>query len=150
MKDSDFGQLVSLEDIHLPEPPIEHQDGTSTVSSVGNDLWFYHNRGVLHGIPVADDAVGLPLDREDMLDVVFLLKRTPKSKIFWISPEEADSIKMYDGLLQEQADGKLIILDELKQYDTSKCKFMVWVRYDELVYELNPRFEYLREELNNG
>jgi hypothetical protein len=63
-----------------------------------------------------------------------------------MSPEDEESIKLYDKLLAAQATNQLVIIDELKQYDTGKCKFMVWLRYDELCYELNPRFEYLREE----
>ena len=146
----DFGTTVSLKDALLSDPPTEQQDKDNPITEIGNALWSYHNEGRIRGIPVADNSIGLPIDRDDMLDVAFTLKRTPKSKVFWMSPEEEDAIKMYDKLLEEQADGRIIIVDELKQYDTSKCKFMVWLRYDELLFELNPRFDYLREELNNG
>ena len=151
MTDSDdYGHMVSIEEAMLSEAPIKEMQEQAQISTIGNELWSYHNEGRIHGIPVEDNAIGLPIDRDDMLDVAFLLKRIPKSKIFWMSPEDEESIKLYDDLLTQQADGRLIIVDELKQYDTSKCKFMVWLRYDELSYELNPRFDYLREELNNG
>lgn len=151
MSDIDFGHMVSIEEAMLAEEPPQNENYTSgVISDIGNPLWYYINEGTIRGIPVADDAIGLPIDRDELLDVAFILRRTPRSKIFWMSPEDADSIKMYDKLLTEQAEGKLVIIDELKQYDQSKCKFMVWLRYDELLYELNPRFAYLREEINNA
>jgi hypothetical protein len=113
-------------------------------------LWYYHNEGTIRGIPVADDAVGLPIDRDDMLDVAFILRRTPGFKLMWMSPDDEESMKTYNKLLAEQAAGRLVITEESKQYDMSKSKFMVWLRYEELLYELNPRFAYLREELING
>lgn len=149
-ENDDYGHMVSIDEVMLSESPFKEEKAENQISTVGNELWSYHNEGRIHGIPVAENAVGLPIDRDDMLDVAFTLKRVPKSKIFWMSPEDGESIKLYDAMLAQQADGQLIIIDELKQYDTSKCKFMVWLRYDELSYELNPRFDYLREELNNG
>ena len=151
MSEIDYGHMVSVQDATLAESPAQEESYTSgVISDAGNALWAYHNEGTIRGIPVAANAVGLPIDKEAMLDVAFLLRRTPRSKIFWMSPEDEESIKLYDDLLAQQAEGKLIIVDELKQYDMNKCKFMVWLRYDELLYELNPRFEYLREELQNG
>ena len=149
-ENDDYGHMVSIDEVMLSESPFKEEKAENQISTIGNELWSYHNEGRIHGIPVVDNAVGLPIDRDDMLDVAFTLKRVPKSKIFWMSPEDEESIKLYDAMLAQQADGQLIIIDELKQYDTSKCKFMVWLRYDELSYELNPRFDYLREELNNG
>lgn len=151
MSDADYGHVVSPEEATLTETPNQQENSTTgVISDVGNALWYYHNEGTIRGIPVADNSIGLPIDREDLLDVAFILRRTPRSKIFWMSPEDEESIKLYDKLLNAQAEGRLVIIDELKQYDMNKCKFMVWLRYDELLYELNPRFEYLREELNNG
>jgi len=151
MSDADFGHVVSSQEAMLTDTPNQQQNSTSgVISDIGNALWYYHNEGTIRGIPVADDSIGLPIDREDLLDVAFILRRTPRSKIFWMSPEDEESIKLYDKLLNAQAEGRLVIIDELKQYDMNKCKFMVWLRYDELLYELNPRFEYLREELQNG
>ena len=143
MSDADYGHVVSSEEATLTETPNQQENSTTgVISDVGNALWYYHNEGTIRGIPVADNSVGLPIDREDLLDVAFILRRTPRSKIFWMSPEDEESIKLYDKLLNAQAEGRLVIIDELKQYDMNKCKFMVWLRYDELLYELNPRFEY--------
>lgn len=146
----DFGHVVSLDEALLSDEPGEQSKEEEQLTTIGNALWEYHNLGRIGGVPVADDAVGLPIDRDDMLGVAFNLKRVPKSMIFWMSPEDTESIKKYDDLLNKQTDGELIIVDELKQYDMNKCKFMVWIRYDLLSYELNPRFDYLREELKNG
>jgi len=147
----DFGHVVSLREALLSEPPTEEQKKQeNAITDIGNALWSYLNEGRIRGVPVADSDLALPIDRDDLLDVAFQLQRTPKSKIFWMSPEDEESIKLYDKMLSEQADGRIIIVDELKQYDANKCKFMVWVRYDELLFVLNPRFDYLREELHNG
>ena len=149
--DADYGHVVSSNEAMLFETPNQQENSTSgVILDPASSLWEYHNQGTLHGVPVADNAVGLPIDKESLLDVALTLKRTPRSKIFWMSPEDEESIKLYDKLLAAQSENQLVIIDELKQYDASKCKFMVWLRYDELLYELNPRFEYLREELNNG
>jgi hypothetical protein len=153
MSNYDAGHLVSLEEAMLAEEPMSNENYTSgVISDIGNALWSYHNEGTIRGIPVADDAVGLPIDRDDSLDVYFQLKRTPCFKLLWMSPDKEDdeATKTYNKLLEAQAEGRLVIIEEAKQYDMTKSKFMVWIRYDELVYELNPRFAYLREELNNG
>lgn len=151
MSEIDFGHMVSMEEALLAEEPGQDENSTGgVISDVGNALWYYHNEGTIRGIPVADDAIGLPIDRDDMLDVAFILRRTPGFKLMWMSPDDEESMKTYNKLLAEQAAGRLIITEESKQYDMSKSKFMVWLRYEELLYELNPRFAYLREELING
>lgn len=144
----DFGHVVSLKEAMLSETPQEDkQDQQQTLMDMMTEVWSYQHLGRIRGVPVNPGDLGLPVAREDLLDVAFYLKVTPKSKIFWISPEEVDSIKLYDDLLALQSDKQIQILDELKQYDASKGKFMVWVRYDEQCYALDPRFEFLRKEL---
>lgn len=142
-----FGQMVSAQDALLCESPIADPLMAQGITSTGNLTWEYHNLGTINGIPVAEGDASLAIDRDDLIDAAFTLKGTPRSKVFWMSPENEESIKLYDDLLEQQSNGKIRILEELKQYDTTKSAFMVWVRYDEVEWQLNPRFAYLREEL---
>lgn len=142
-----FGQMVSAQDALLCESPIADPLMSEGITSTGNLTWEYHNLGTINGIHVAEADACLAVDRDDLIDAAFTLKGTPRSKVFWMSPENEESIKLYDELLERQSNGEIRILEELKQYDTTKSAFMVWVRYDEVEWQLNPRFAYLREEL---
>ena len=148
LADDSFGHMVSPQEALLAELPIGEDPAQSNgITNVGNLTWEYHNLGTLNGMPVADADQNLAIERDDLIDAAFTLKGTPRSKVFWMSPDNEDSIKLYDDLLERQSKGEIRIMEELKQYDTTKSAFMVWVRYDEVEWQLNPRFAYLREEL---
>ena len=147
MTDSDCGQMVSIKDVLLADLPGAAPAANQVVADTGKVIWEYHELGRINNIPVADSDLNLPIDNEVTLDEAFTLKRIPKSKVFWMSPEDEDSIKLYDDLLAQQTDGRLQIIEESKQYDPNKGKFIVWLRYDELSIELKPRYAYLREEI---
>lgn len=143
---SEYGRTVSAADAALADSPIKDEQPKNVIDGSANLLWMYQNTGTINGTPIDSSALGLPIDRPDLLEAALYLNRKPKSAIFWMSPEDTDSIEKYDQLLEDQFNGKVLIVEELKQYDQSKSKFMVWVRYDELCYMLHPRFAYLREE----
>ena len=143
----DFGRMVSLEDAVLAESPADDDKQNNIISPMDDVLWEYHELGRVNNIPVAEADQKLPIDSERLLDGAFTLKRTPRSVVFWMSPEDEESIKLYDDLLAQQTDGRIQIIEELKQYDANKGKFIVWLRYDETVIELKPRYAYLREEI---
>ena len=139
--------MVSINDVLLADLPGAAPVTNQVVADVGDAVWEYHELGRINNIPVADSDLNLPIDSEATLDAAFTLKRIPRSKVFWMSPEDEDSIKLYDDLLAQQTDGKIQIIEESKQYDPNKGKFIVWLRYDETVIELKPRYAYLREEI---
>ena len=145
--ETDFGRMVSLEDAMLAESPADDDKQNNIISPMDDVLWEYHELGRVNNIPVAEADQKLPIDSERLLDGAFTLKRTPRSVVFWMSPEDEESIKLYDDLLAQQTDGRIQIIEELKQYDANKGKFIVWLRYDETVIELKPRYAYLREEI---
>ena len=148
MSEMDFGRMVSIEDAMLASlPGAEQQPGASVEAATGDLVWEYHETGRINNIPVADSDLNLPIDSDRLLDDAFTLKRISKSKVFWMSPEDADSMKLYDDLLAQQDDGRIQITEELKQYDPNKGKFIVWLRYDETSIVLKPRYAYLREEV---
>jgi len=144
---SEYGRTVALADVELAEFPFKSKENKKNViDGSANLLWMYQNTGTIDGIPIDPSAQNLPIDRQELLEAALYLDRKPKSAIFWMSPDDTESIERYDKLLDDQLHNKIIIVEELKQYDQNKCKFMVWVRYDELSYMLHPRFAYLREE----
>lgn len=152
MNDSNYGQVVSVKEAGILTDsmlPGMQADVDTEISALGNALWSYKFEHKINGIPVAATDCNLPIDREDLLYVAFQLDTIPKSTIFWMSPEDEESIKAYDALLARVYNGSVIIVDELKQYDQTKGKFMVWIRYNEMQYSLHKRFTYLREDIKH-
>ena len=148
MIDINFGDVVSARDAtvdmtnelpKLPEPQSE-------ISSRGNALWEYREEGTINGIPVDAGDCGLMIDKEELLNVAFELQRIPRSLVVYISPEHEEGKRQYDKLLDMVAHGKVVIVDEMKQYDQSKGCFVVWTVYEEVQYKLHKRYEYLRSE----
>ena len=148
MASNEYGRTVSIEDVQLAEIPVPDEREQHTVDPYANPLWWYQQTGTINGIPVDPSAQNLPINKQDLLESALVLNRRPKSAIFWMSPDDKEAIEQYDKLLDDQFNGKILIVEETKQYDPNKSKFMVWVRYDELCYMLHPRFEYLREEIH--
>ena len=147
---TEYGTLISAEEAELlldSSLPGAEQDTESEVSPLGNALWSYKEEHRINGIKVASGDCGLPIDRDDVLNTAFQLVSVPKSLLLWLSPDDAEAIAKYDALLQQVYDGSVIIQDEIKQYDQTKGKFMVWIRYNEVSYKLHPRFQFLREEV---
>lgn len=152
MNDMNYGQVVSTKEAGVLTDSMLPGGRTETaeeLSPLGNALWSYKFEHKINGVPVTEADCNLPIDREDLLYVAFQLNTVPKSAIFWMSPEEAESIKEYDELLSRVYNGSVVIIDELKQYDPNKGKFMVWIRYNELSYSLHKRFTYLREDIKH-
>lgn len=152
MNDSNYGQVVSVKEAGILTDnmlPGMQADVDTEISALGNALWSYKFEHKINGIPVATTDCNLPIDREDLLYVAFQLDTIPKSTIFWMSPEDNESIEAYDALLARVYNGNVIIVDELKQYDQTKGKFMVWIRYNEMQYSLHKRFTYLREDIKH-
>lgn len=152
MNDSNYGQVVSVKEAGILTDnmlPGMQADVDTEISALGNALWSYKFEHKINGIPVATTDCNLPIDREDLLYVAFQLDTIPKSTIFWMSPEDNESIEAYDALLARVYNGSVIIVDELKQYDQTKGKFMVWIRYNEMQYSLHKRFTYLREDIKH-
>lgn len=151
MPEAEYGEMVSAKEAELlPDSalPSQQDDTPESISSIGNALWSYKNEHKINGVQVDSKDQDLPIDRDDLLNAAFTLVSRPRSMMLWMSPDDAEALAKYDELLQRVYDGAVIIQDEVQQYDTNKGKFMVWIRYNEVHYELHPRFQYLREEIN--
>jgi ribosomal protein L25 (general stress protein Ctc) len=141
--------LLTEEDIPWDEKQAEREldknKKQTIVASTGDALWAYRNEGKINGVVVRESDRNLNVERDDQLQQAFQPHNVPHSEVFWLSPDDTESIEKYNQLLQRVYDGTAIIVDEQKQYDTAKGKFMVWIRWDEVWYELNPRHSYLKE-----
>ena len=150
MSDDIKVRLVSAKDATLLQdedlPGYQKEEQGSVRISSGNLLWSYRKEHKINNIQVNPSDLDLPIDTDDLLTEAFRLHVVPRSAIFWMSPDNEESIKKYDQLLKDASDGKIIIVNEDKQYDQSKGAFMVWVRYDEAAWELHPRYDYLKKE----
>lgn len=144
-----YGMLASAGDAFIMDdglPPLAETVKASPVTTDGNALSSYRQENRINGVPVAPEDRNLKIGQEDLLNAAFELKRRPRSVLLYMSPENTESQEAYNALLDRVYSGEAVIVDEIKQFDATGCRFVVWVRYDELVYRLHPRFEYLREE----
>ena len=124
----------------------QQPDDPQVPGGADSQLWWYHNAGRMNGVPVAEQDRGLKIDDEGMLATAFLLERRLRSLMLYLSPDDAAASARYDRLLDLVNDGSAEIVDEVRQWDQEHSRFVLWVRYNELEYRLNPRFAYLREE----
>lgn len=143
----DDTQLAGLEAMKLVDKGDPGRKDTDIVlQDQGNLLWSYMNEGRIYGVPVAQEHRGLKLDTDEMVANAFELVRRPRSMVLLINTEAAEDQRKYEELLDAVADGRAEIVDELKQFDPAKSAFLTWVRYNELVFRLHPRYSYLLEE----
>lgn len=151
-KSEDYGNLVSAKDtgiLNSTDLPDSQETPDTEITQVGNALWNYKECGRINNISVQESDRYLMIDREDLLYAAFTLDSKPKSMVLWLSPDLPDETEKYTKLLQEVADGRVIIAEETSQYDSEKHAFMVWIKYNEVRYVLHKRFEYLRDEGTN-
>lgn len=150
-----YGQLDSMDDTSLAgieamkladKGNPERREADITLTDQGNILWSYINEGRIYGVPVAQEHRGLKLDTDEAVTNAFELVRRPRSMVLLINTEATEDRRKYDELLDAVADGRAEIVDELKQFDPAKSAFLTWVRYNELVFRLHPRYSYLLEE----
>lgn len=143
-----YGAVTPASDAYISEQPnyLQGTGDEQQITQLGNALWEYKHEQRINGIPVCAEHRNLKIDRDDLLNAAFYLDSVPKSEIFWLSPDDADAIERYNDILQRAYNGSIIIQEELKQYDTTKCKYLVWVKYSEVQYKLHKRFMYILEE----
>lgn len=148
MKQRDYGQLYAPEDSPVMTPGDVPSLGDADTGGRFDSgvLWSYLNEGRLNGVPVNPADVGLKIDNEDMLQTAFVLRRTPQNLLIYLGPDDKESQEKYEEILRKAYAGEAEILDEQRQFDPAKGRFVVWLRYDIIQYELHPRFRYLREE----
>jgi hypothetical protein len=138
------GDVTSLADAELCAP--DDNDNSPKPGSVGTELWFYQKQHTFNGVPVSPVAQDLPIDSDELLHQALLLERHPQSVVLRISPDDPTGNDRYAALLERQANGEVAIINECKNFDPQTVSFIVWVTYDELVYVLHPRYQFLREK----
>lgn len=140
----DTAEIKSQFEGVFPEP-----EGMPNVD-MSNDFWDYRNRGKFFGVPVQQEAKNLLVDNMEELNKA--LQYRPNVKIWsgYISPQEQDKeyLQQYKNIKQAQAQGVVQVLQEQKQFCPSMNKFLVFVTYNEISVDLNPRFNHLKESIN--
>lgn len=143
----DDTQLAGIEAMRLADKGNpERKEADITLPDQGNLLWSYINEGRIYGVPVVREHQGLKLDTDELVANAFELIRRPRSMVLLINTEATEDQDKYNALLDAVADGRVEIVDELKQFDPAKSAFLTWVRYNELSFRLHPRYSYLLEE----
>lgn len=142
---SAYGAITSPSDAEATswtptEEPVRAFSGEAAA------LWEYHTLGKVMGIPVRECDRELKVDRPDMLQEAFLVRRLPRARVFRISPDGGEPLSQYEEILAKVASGECELVDEDRQFDAQSGAFVVWLRWNELSVELNQRYEYLREE----
>ena len=141
----EYGELVAPEDVGLTSISEAFPQGSDVVESDGA-LWSYIKEGKIDNIPVKKGDTGLPVSHGQVYEAFFLVC-VPKCAMFWLSPDDTEQLDKYNELIGGVANGGIAIMEEARQYDQEKHAFATLVRYNEMHYELHPRFNYLREEL---
>ena len=147
-KNDTYGQLIAMDEAEvLDEDSITvPREKDSGITSEGNMLWSYRQEGRIGNIPVAEEDRNLKVDNDELLTAAFELDQRPRSLLLNMSPGDEEGCSKYDELLERAYNGEIIIVEELKQFDPSRGAFVVWVRYNKVLWRLHPRFHYLREE----
>lgn len=148
METSDYyGALSGLRDTEQTNAggfnPMQQQDEPS---DKGEELWSYQRLGKINGVPVRECDRGLKISTQSLLTDAFVLDRKPHSYVFYVKPEDNESLALYNDILDKVHEGTVEIIDELRQFSSSKEAFLVWIRYNELLYVLNERYNWLHEE----
>ncbi|MBQ6471828.1 MAG: hypothetical protein IJJ33_07585 [Victivallales bacterium] len=139
-----YGEVLSPADAEATGwEPVEEPSRRPTATG---DLWAYHNAGRVFGVPVRESDRGLKIGSEELLQQAFVLRRAPKSLMLYLSPDDTEAMDKYEAVLSRIAAGECELVDEERQFDAAHSRFLVWLRYNELSAELNPRFDYIREE----
>ena len=144
---NDYGTAMAADDVFLQAQPGDAEAGASNEVNVDASqlLWEYFHSGSINGVKVENEATGLPVDREDMLLQAMDLVRRPFSEVLLIKCD-GDGIKRYNELLDRAYANEIVIVDETRQFVPEQGGFLLWIRYDEVSYKLNPRYAFLKTE----
>lgn len=139
-----FGKTLSASDINLSNivpNTTEFNTDSIKLDAQGNLLWEYRNKGTINSIPVDKADLDLQIDSDDIINQVFYLERNKKSVMLWFDVNNQED---YNNLLDRENRFEIYIETEDKQYDADKHGYWVWIKYYELKYRLNNRYEHLR------
>lgn len=144
-------QSVGPQDTRISLDIYENITGAS-VSAISADtsqqMWLYRNKNIFRGVPVSQEAADLPVNSIQELQSALQLSAVSKVWVGYISPAEQDIkyVQAYQELKQRQDKGQLIIVNQDRQFCSGLNKYMVLATYSEIAYQLNPRFQFLKQE----
>ena len=143
---------VGPEDTALaPELQQKLQQESQLSVDRSQQLWDYRNRNTFMGLPVAQQAQDLLVDKSAQLSKALQLNTKAGAWTGYISPLDQDKkyLQEYTQLKQKEQEGFIMILQENTQFCPSLNKFLVFITYMNVQLGLNPRYSHLKED-NNG
>lgn len=145
--DDNYGRVLSPSDVSLDMPDVVQGDNVpQPPPDLGNALWIYQTQGKINGVPVAQEARGLPIDGDDMLQTVFMLDKHPRCMVLRLHDGDCSDKDKFDELLSRAYLGEVSIVSEDIQFDASRGHFLVLLKFEELQYVLHPRYSYLKND----
>lgn len=125
----------------------EDQDKTLSVD-MSQQMWDYRNNNVFNGIPVSQQARDLNVKDIQELQKALIIHTDVTVWTGYISPQSDDrqAVKQYQEIRQKQALGTVQVFSQDRQFCPGLNKFLVLITYASLSYDLNPRYEYLKQE----
>ena len=111
-------------------------------------MWEYKNRNRLNGYPVSQNASNLYVNNVDQLKEALQPVYDIKMWTGYLSPQKQDEkyIQQYRDIIQASCDSTINILEEEKHFRSDIGKVMVIMTYAQIKMQLNPRYEYLKQE----
>lgn len=113
-------------------------------------MWKYRNLKQFAGIPLDQQAKDLPVDNLQQVQKALELKTDVKTWTGYLSPQSQDrqNVQHYNKIQQGLAKGTIRLFDQQKHFCSSVNKILVLITYGQLKYVLNPRYKYLRGQIN--
>lgn len=143
----EFGALVSPSDTGMLDVDnLPQAQGGSDTAPEASLMWEYLHLGTLDGFPVAEDALHLQVESQDMLMAALKPVMTPMSEILVLTPDDSKGLDRYNEIRQMEAEKKIVVTNETAQYDNAKSGYVVWIKYAHVEYHLEPRYSFLRED----
>lgn len=141
---------VSASQTLIPMDMIQVQEKDNITIDNSQAMWNYKNLNILGQYPVDKEAQNLPLDSIQKIQKALTLTTKVVSWTGYISPAQQDKpyLEQYDKIQQGLVEGRLRLIDQQKHFCSSIGKLMVFVTFGQMLYKLNPRYNYLKGQIN--
>lgn len=113
-------------------------------------LWQYKNRGSIAGVPVQESSKGLSFQKQVQLMQAMQPVCDVQVFIGYLSPQHKEDVQKYTHIKQMAVEGSAVITQQQKQFVPQKSAYMCLVVYSMYRYKLNQRYNFYKEDFQNG
>ena len=138
---------IDAQQAQLGDVPADLKQATKQGSD-NQLLWQYTKLGCVNGIPVDQSDRNLLFESDQSLLQALEVKPTIKTWAGWLSPQHSQAVEQYRNIKQQQADGRMRIITQDKQYSTQKDAFLVILVYSQNKLKLSPRYDFYKQDTN--